>query len=296
MSRLLSAVLMGVIATAVTAQQPRKRSSPSATIMIAAVSRDKSALMGGLGPSVWTSRGTVAIESFGHLTPSGKWSDLPCSIHTFDIPGGQKRCLEFAHRYLSKPHVYEVVSSNGKGAVVHAAPTNLSECYNYSTTGTYSGVAIRNFAIAASSATYFAESVPPRPLSQAESVTVYKALKALTPKKLDTIKKLSLFEVRLEGHKMIVIQRTFPDVAKETEEDYNLIFGIGNLDKGRFHILYWKHTVVPEQETTLGTIALKNGRQFLVTSVSDPEGHWYRVYGIRAGHLALIYTGGGASC
>jgi hypothetical protein len=272
MSRLWSAVLIGITATAVAAQQPGKLPTPTKAIMIAAVSRDKSALMGGLGPSVWTSRGSVAIESFGHLTPSGKWSDLPCSIHTPDIPGGKKKCLEFAHRYLSKPHVYTLISANGFGIVVHAAPTELSECSDYGGTGTYSGAAIRNFAIAASSATYFAKSVPPHALNQTESVTVYTALKALVPKKLDTTEKLRLFEVHLEGHKMVVFQRTFPDVAKVPEEDYRLIFGIGTLDGGRFHILYWKRNVVPEQETTLGTIALRNGRQFLVTVVNDPEG------------------------
>jgi hypothetical protein len=300
MSRLLSAALMGVIATAVTPQQPRKRVSPTTTIMIAAVSRDKFMLnaltvrLTDVDP--WTRRGTAVMEPLGQLTPSGKWSGLPCSSHTLDTDDGPKKCVAFERRYLSKPHAFTVISADGNGVVIHAAPTALDECYGYSGTGTYSGRSIRKFAIAASSAKYFAESTPPHPLTQRESVAVYKALKALVPKKLDTTEEVRLFGIRLESHKMIVIQRAFPGLANKGGVHHNLIFGIGTLDRGEFHLLYWKQNDSDEQESMLGTIGLKNGRQFLVTVMDDPEGHWYRVYGIRAGHLALVYTGGGASC
>jgi hypothetical protein len=50
------------------------------------------------------------------------------------------------------------------------------------------------------------------------------------------------------------------------------------------------------EERVLGTIRLKSGRDFLITVVPDPESQSFRVYGIRDGHLALIYSGGGSSC
>jgi hypothetical protein len=289
-----SAVLIGIVATAVV-KQPVAPPRPSTPIMIAAVSRDKSMLTGGIGPSQWTRQGTVAVEPLGYLTPSGTWSALPCSSDTEETAVGPKNCLAFAHKYLNKPHVYTVVSANGNGAVVHAAPTTLDECYGYTGTGTYSGAAIRKSAIAASSADIFAESVPPRLLSRVESDAVHKALQALVPRRLDTTGELHVVGVRLEDQDMIVIQRAFADVANKTER-YKLIFAIGTLDGGGFHILRWKQNTDDDEEALLGTIALKNGRQFLITTVSGSEWQFFRVYGIRAGRLTLIYTGGGSSC
>ena len=295
MSRLWSITLIGVIAMALVGQQPMPRSSPATEIMIAAVSRDEYMLRGENFSRRWTREGTVAVEPLARLTPSGGWSGLPCSRHTLDTADGPKKCIAFEHQYLSKPHVYTVISADGNGAAVQGTPTVLDECYGYIGTGTYSGAAIRRFAIAANSAKFFAESLPAHPLSQRESVAEYKALKGLVPKRLDTTEKLRLFAVRLEGHKMIVIQRAYADTGNDNGQ-YKLVFAIGTLDGGKFHILHWKHNTGDEEERILGTIALKNGRQFLVTTVNDPEEQWFRVYGIRAGHLALAYTGGGSSC
>jgi hypothetical protein len=41
---------------------------------------------------------------------------------------------------------------------------------------------------------------------------------------------------------------------------------------------------------------MKSGRDFLITTVSDPESQSFRVYGMVSGRLALIYSGGGSSC
>jgi len=43
-------------------------------------------------------------------------------------------------------------------------------------------------------------------------------------------------------------------------------------------------------------IHLKSGRDFLITSINDPEGHTFHVYGLRNGKLVLVYSGGGSSC
>jgi hypothetical protein len=61
-------------------------------------------------------------------------------------------------------------------------------------------------------------------------------------------------------------------------------------------VLHWKENTRDEEERLLGTIRLKRGREFLITVVTDPESHSFRVYGIRGGHLQLIYSGGGSSC
>jgi hypothetical protein len=49
-------------------------------------------------------------------------------------------------------------------------------------------------------------------------------------------------------------------------------------------------------DDVLGTIHMKSGRDFLITTVSDPDSQSFRVYGMVSGRLALIYSGGGSSC
>lgn len=295
MIRLWSAVLIGSIATAVVAQQATRNHSPNAAIILSAVSRDGSVLVGGISSAELAPQGKVFVEPMGRLTPTGEWIGLPCSSHTPDTADGPKRCIAFEHQYLSKPHVYTVVSARGYGTPIHAASTSLDDCYGYTGTGSYPGMSIRKFAVAASTAQSFEKIAPPHRLGQDANVAVYDALKELVPKKIDTTRELQLFGVRVEGHDIIVIQRAFADVAKTPAEKDHLIFAIGRMGEGKFHILDWKQDE-EENQTLLGTIALKNGRQFLITTVSDPEGQWFRVYGIRAGHLVLVYTGGGASC
>jgi len=288
MSRLWIGLLIASSATGF-AQQLPSAPSQDVDLMLAAISRDQYMFTGGIGPSKMTAPGTVAVEPLAQLTMSGEWKNLPCT------PGGGKGCLKFAHEYLSRPHLYSIVSADGKGATIHSAPTTLSECYDFSGRGTYSGVPIAHSAIAASTSDFFADSIPPRQLDKDESNAVRKALGALIPKTLDSTEHLGLFALRLEGRDMLVIQRVYADGA-EVRGRYKFVFAIGTVVQGRFHILHWKKDAEDEQERVLGTIRLKNGRDFLVTVVSDPESHSFRVYGIRDGHLALIYSGGGSSC
>ena len=231
------------------------------------------------------------MEPLARLTPSGEWKRLPCGI------GQLKACPKFAHEYLNKPHTYTVVSADGQGATIHAAPTTLSECYIYSGTGTYSGAPIRKSAIAASSAELFADSAALQHLDKADTMAIRKALARLVPKRLDTTKELQLFALRLEGQDMFVVQRAFAEIDITPDPGrLKFIFAIGTLDRGRFNLLHWKQNSDDEEERVLGTIRLKSGRDFLITTVSNPESQSFRVYGIRDGHLALIYSGGGASC
>ena len=228
--------------------------------------------------------------ALARLTQSGEWKSLPCG------PDNQKNCLKFAHEYLSKPHSYTVISADGKGATIRAAPTTLGECYGFSGTGTYSGAALANSAIAASSDEFFADSTPPRHLAKEESAAVRKALARLIPMRLDSTKQLRIFALRLEGQDMLVIQRAFADIATPENGRPKFIFAIGTMNQHRFHVLRWKQNTEDEEERLLGTIRLKSGREFLITVVSDPESQSFRVYGIRDGQLLLIYSGGGSSC
>lgn len=70
---------------------------------------------------------------------------------------------------------------------------------------------------------------------------------------------------------------------------------IGTMEDGAFHVSHWNDSD-GEDEQILGSVRLKSGRDFLVTTVSDSESQSFRVYGIRNGNLTLIYSGGGSSC
>lgn len=286
-----SGVLLAVAVISVAQQPPGKPSLPTKTIMLAAVSRDKSMLEGGITSTTWTVKGTINVEPLARLTPSGEWNGLPCSYASEDTPDGQKNCRAFAKEYLSKRHDYTVISSDGYGAAVHAAATTLGDCQDYAGSGTYSGGAIQRSAIAASSTESFAESIPPTLLNYKESIGVRKALNAFAPKTVAITTYLRVFSVRLEGQHMFVVQRALSDVAGL--QDYKSFFAIGTLQAGHFHAYYWKQD---DEERLLGTISLKNGREFLITALNDSESHHFRVYGIRAGCLTLIYEGGGSSC
>ena len=142
-------------------------------VMLAAVSPDARLFRMSLG--VETAKGSAYVEPLARLTPSGEWQSLPCFADTDGKhPANQNACLEFERDYLSKPHIYTVVSADGRGATIHAAPVTLSECFGYAGTGTYSGAQIRLSAIAAGSADFLSDGPPhsffktqqPRPTSK----------------------------------------------------------------------------------------------------------------------------------
>jgi hypothetical protein len=258
--------------------------APDAEVMLAAVSRDRSMLVGGIGPSRWMAQGSVWVEPLALINSSGDGKSLPCAA------GSGKGCVKFARQYLSKPHTYTVIS-DPRAAVIQGAPATLSECYDFGGKGIYSGAPLQTSGIAASAADLFANSAGLRELNRAETGAVPKSLVALTEMELDSTQEVRLFALSIEGQDMVIVQRAYPD-----SERRKLIFAIGRIDQGRFHTLYWKKNTEDEQERVLGTVGLKSGRAFLVTAVSDPESQSFRVYGIRNGRLVLIFSGGGSSC
>jgi len=262
--------------------------SASAKTMLAAVSRDEDLLRGGIGPSKWTGRGTIAVEPLARLTAAGEWSSIPCSANN------EKNCRKFEREYLSKPHDYTVVGADGKGTTIRSKPTTLSECFDYGGTGTYSGGVIEKSTVAASTPEFFTDSEVVRPLNKDDTLAIRKLLSEFVPKKLDSPNGVRVLSMHLGKQNLYVLQRAFEDMPDGGQR--SLVFGIGVVESHRFHLLYWKHNTVDENERVLGTISLKSGPDFLITVVSDPESHSYHVYGIRDGKLSLIYAGGGSSC
>lgn len=263
----------------------------STKIMVAGVSRDDNMFRGGIGSSKWTGSGTVAIEMIASITPDGQWQKLPC-----DDPDPAK-CRRFAREYLARTHTYTVVSSDGRGAHVAAAPVSLSECYGYDGAATYSGAAISKSAIAADSDDAFADAPTPTTLTRKGEPLVWKAVQVLVPRQIDTTRYLRVFALQLEGKPLIVVQRSFADYANHSKsERLGLIFAIGQMDQRGLTLLHRKANQEDEDERILGTIRMKNGREFLITAVSDPESQLFRVYGIQDGKLKVVFSGGGSSC
>jgi len=269
--------------------------------MIVSVARNSSVMGGGIISSSYLPKGKVDVEPIAYVSPSGDWKGLSC--YQMDSGGESPGCKEFDRDYLSKPHDYTVVSADGQGATVHVNRMQLDdECFGIYGKGTFSGAFIREAAVAAESAEIFTTGPSARRLPESEAAPVRKAFAAKVGKKLDTTKELRVYAVTLEGLSLFVFQRAYQDFANKPEYKQNngdslgLIFAIGRMDQGHFRLLFWKENTEDENEQILGLIHLKNGRDFLVSTESDPETSSFRVYGIRDGRFGLVFTGGGGGC
>jgi hypothetical protein len=293
-NRVLTWWLLSVSVTALAQQPAIDIGTPDSAVMLAAVSRDDSVLLGGIGTGKLLGTGKLSIEPMVWLISDGAWKSINCD------PSRQKDCRNFEEIYLNKPHAYTIVSADGRGATVNAAPTTLSECFDYTGSGTYTGPPIRGTAIAASSTEMFTTGPSAKRLSNQDAEQVRKALSVFVPAKLDSLKGLRIYSHRLEVQDLFVVQRAYQDFASKPgynpqEDHFKFIFAIGTMAEGHFHLLYWKK-IEDENELVLGTIHLKSGRDFLVTTVSDPESQSFRIYGLKDGRLTLVFSGGGASC
>jgi hypothetical protein len=279
-----------LLSTAVPLAQQSALPNPKNDVMLAAVSRDQYMFSGGIGPGKLAGKGNVAIEPLVFLTALGEWKSLPC------IAGSGKGCRKFAHDYLGKAHVYTVISADGQGATVKSSPATLSECYGFVGEGTYSGATIQKSAIAASSVDLFTDGPALKQVETRKATAIRKALAAFVPKKLDSTDDLRIFSINLETQDLLVVQRAYADLADPQNSPRRPIFIIGTMEQGRFRMLHWKQNTIDGEERVVGAIRLKSGRAFLITTVSDPESQFFRIYGIQDGHLTLIYSGGGSSC
>ncbi|MGA2834331.1 MAG: hypothetical protein ABSE55_14780 [Terracidiphilus sp.] len=297
MNRFWVCLLCAVSAVSL-AQQPKPASPAQGNeVMIAAVSHDDSVLSGGIGSGHLMKPGKVGVEPIAWLTPSGEWKAIRCDENH------PQECKRFEREYLSKPHTYTVVSADGRGATVQVEKMALDdECFGYGGQGTFSGASIAYAGVAAESVDPFISGEPARRLTEQEAMPIRNALAAVMGDKLDSTKELRVYSMQLGGQSVTVIQRAYQDYASKPQyspnksENFKFIFAIGTAKQNQFHLHYWKDNVEDENEQILGTIHLKSGRDFLITSISDPESQFFHIYGIRNGKLALIFSGGGGGC
>jgi hypothetical protein len=269
--------------------------------MIVAVSRKSDVLSGGIGIGPPTNKDEeVSVEPIAWLTPAGDWKAIRCD---WNHP---KECRAFNTNYLKKPHTYTVVSADGRGAKIDVdqmrltPADDLQDCFGYGGKGTTSGISNADTAIASSSIEPFIDGEPARLLSGQAAEQIRKSLASLIPAKLDSLIHLRFYSLRIEGMDLIVVQRAYKDYApvsgRDPQQAMNLIFAIGTMQDGHFHLLFWKKNTQDESEQLLGLVHLKNGKNYLVNTVSDPESQFFRIYGIKDGKLALIFSGGGGGC
>ena len=274
---------------AVNTQQP----AASADVMVVAVDRNDSVLAGGISTGNLRPNTEVGVEPLAWLSPSGKWRSIRCDE---DHPVA---CHAFERDYLKKPHTYEVISADGRGATVKVDQMALYECFGYGGQGTYTGPSITYAAVAASTTSIFTVGAPAKRLADADAEPIRKAFAAAVGNKLDSAKELRVYALRLENHDFIAVQRAYQDYGSTSDGklQFNFIFALGQMNGDRFHLLTWKNEVDnDENEQILGVIHLKSGRDFLVNTVSHPEGQYFRIYGIQDGKLTLVYWGGGDNC
>jgi hypothetical protein len=286
-----SSVLLAV-SLMVLSQQSMPTSSHDSGVMLAAVSLD--ARMLGMGSGKENAKGAAFVEPLARLTSSGEWQSLPCFADRDGkryAANQQEACSKFEREYLSKPHTYTVVSADGRGAKVNAPLATLTECSGYTEKEhipvqilpllQLQPVPLISFPIA-----------QPRSLFPTQKPSLCsKHLLRFVSGGLDSTLHLKVFSLRLEGQDLTIVQRSYVKPAGT-----KLIFAIGKMDQDRFQILHWKENVGDEDEVVLGVVHLTNGREFLITTVTDPEGQWFRAYGIRQGKLMMVYSGGGSSC
>jgi hypothetical protein len=290
--------LFCAVSAVLLAQQPKPTSSAQGNdVMIVAVSHDDSVLSGGISSGHMMKPGKVGVEPIAWLTSSGEWKAIRCDENH------PQECKRFEREYLSKSHTYTVVSADGRGTAVQVEKMVLdNECFGYSGQGTFSGASIAYAGVAAESVGSFISGEPARRLTEPEAMSIRKAMAAVMGDKLDSTKELRVYSMQLDGQSITIIQRAYQDYASKPKyfpnksENLKFIFAIGTMKQNQFHLHYWKENIEDENEQILGTIHLMSGRDFLITSISDPETQFFRIYGIRDGKLALFFSGGGGGC
>ncbi len=272
--------------------------APSPGIMIAAVSRNESVLAGGISTGKWTPDGLAVVEPMAWLSPGGEWTDLPCD-YRWVTDADLGLCKAFAESYLAAPHAYTMVSAAGYGGTLLAPPMELSDCFGFGAPAPYTGAPIRATGIAASESSEFLSPPPLTPVAGADYDVLFRAFAASAPVSITHLQGLHFFHLALAGRPLIVVQRSFEDFADaglSEASTVDLVFAIGQIQGSHFRLLFWKKNQADENEQVLGTMQLRDGQEFLVTSVNAPEAQFFRVYALENSQVRLVFQGGGYSC
>jgi hypothetical protein len=261
----------------------------SATLL--AVVKDWASEAGYTGgwPSAAPSR--VPVELLAVVTASGKWIDPTLKCRDEDSTG----CRRFLNLYLNRPKDYTVATSPGIGVAIHVAPvTKIGDCFNFSSSGTLNASAIGGSAIASDHPEFFEASPALQDASSAEITIVRTGLLSLGEKKVRGFEGILVRKVQIEGLAYFIAER-----RSTAHRSLGIVFSIGRIEHGRFELIRWNDEGGEDGDTVesvLGVIGLKSGHEFLVTTESDPEGQRFYAYGIKDGHLQIIFKGGGSSC
>lgn len=203
MNQFLACLILAV-SMAGLSQRAVPQSALEKPVMITAVSRDDSVLVGGVGSGDLIPDEKLDVVPLAWLTPSGDWKAIRCDM---DHP---QACRQFDREYLRKPHTYVVVSHDGWNAKVHVEQMSLDdECFGIYGAGTYSGPAIHFAAVAASAADLFASANPPVLLTGSYADTVRHAFIQAAGPKLDSARNLRVYSLHLEGQDFFAIERIF---------------------------------------------------------------------------------------
>lgn len=267
-------------------------------VMLTAVSRDASVLTGGISTGIRSPRGIANIEQIAWLTPSGAWQDLPCN-YRWVTDADIARCRDFAASYLARSHTYTIVSADGYGATVQSSPARLDICYSFASQAIYSGHPLERTALAASNPGTFSPGQPLTPLGGDQYQHTLQAFAAASPVHLRTLAGIRLYRLQWSGRTLIVVERSFTDFSSSNPSvvpNVKLLFAIGKLTHGHFHVLFWKHNTADANEQVLGAVNLKSGKEFLVTSVNSPQAQFFHIYAMQNGHIHVVFSGGGSSC
>jgi hypothetical protein len=283
--------------------------------MVVAVARDTNVYADGTTYGEVMKDGQVAVDPLAWLTVAGDWKRIDCdSDH-------EAACTRFDREYLKRPHTYSVVSADGRGGVIRVEKMSLTphddpdSCFGYGGTGTYSGATITYATVAASSASPFSVGPSAKRISEKEAKPIWEAFAATAKEKLESAAEyqtlagvvdsdptfeLRFYSVHLGGREYIVVQRAFQEGADEpgnAKHNYGMdtVLAVGRMDHGHFDLLCWQRTD-DEDERFLGVIHLRNGKDYIVDTVSDPESQFFRIYGIRNGTVAQLFEGGGGGC
>ena len=233
----------------------------------------------------------VPVELLAVVTASGNWIDPTLRCREEDNAG----CKEFLEQYLNRAKDYTVLTLPGRGSTVHVEPVDkLDDCYDFWSTGTLSSGNTGDAAIASDHLALFDTSPAWQNASRSEIAIVRAGLLGLGPKKVKEFDGVQVRKIQIEGQMYFVAER-----HSTTHRRYGIVFSIGRIEQGRFDLVRWNDEGGEDGDTVesaLGVIRLKNGREFLITTESDPEGQTFYAYGIRNGHLQIVFQGGGSSC
>lgn len=266
-----------------------KTDEPIARLL--AVAKDWAPIAGNVGGWPTASSPRVPVEFLAVVTVSGSWFD-PTRMCAYDNASG---CNDFLREYVNQSTDYTVITEPGWGISVHVSRVpKIGDCYGFSSEGLLSASEIGETAIASDVPGFFAVAPAWEVASPSQINIARKGLLRLGAQKIKSFDSVKVLAIRLEGNLYYVAER-----HSEGDQERGIVFAIGKISHGQFELLRWNPNGGEDGDTVesvLGVIRLKSGREFLITTESDPEGQRFYAYGIKDGRLQIVFQGGGSSC